>query len=112
MSSGPVGLDVREYVYAVFPYTVQAGGFQRLNAFNAWLVTKVQLFAGANPAQLSLSPSPAISVAANGCVTLEPNGAFKGPIDVLGEDAVLIVEYWFQAQAGKFAQGIQIVVTT
>jgi len=112
MSSGPVGLDVREYVYGMFPYTVQAGGFQKINAFNAWLVTKIQLFAGANAVQLGVGPGNSIQVAANGCITLEPNGAFRGPIDVIGEGAYLIVEYWFQAQAGKFAQGLSIVVTT
>jgi len=111
MSSGPVGLDVREYVYGMFPYTVQAGGFQHIDAFNDWLVTKIQLFAGANPVQLGVGPGNSILVAANGCITLEPNGAFKGAIDVLGEGAYLIVEYWFQAQAGAFVQSIQITVT-
>lgn len=112
MSSGPVGLDCREYVYAVFPYTVQAGGFQHINANNAWLVTRVQVFAGANAVQISLSPSPTITVAVNGCITLEPNGGFRGPIDVLGEAGLVVVEYWFQARAGAFAQNIAIEVTT
>lgn len=113
MSSGPVGLDAREYVYGVFPYTVQAGGFQHIDAFNAWLVTKVQVFAGpTNAVQISLNPHNAVTVQPNGCFTFEPNGAFRGPIDVLGEDGLVVVEFWFQARAGAFAQNISIVVST
>lgn len=111
MSSGPVGLDVREYVYGYFQFSPSAPGFFELDAFSDWWVTKVQFFGGPNGGQIALNPGPAITVAANGCITLEPNGAFKSKISVLGEGALVVVEYWFQAQAGLFAQGISIVVT-
>lgn len=111
MSSGPVGLDVREYVYGFFYFSVPATpvGFFTLDAFSDWLVTKVQYFAAAAGGQIAVG-NQAVPVAANGCITFEPNGAYKGKIDVLGEGSVVIVEYWFQAQAGQFAQNLQVNV--
>jgi hypothetical protein len=110
MSSGPVGLDVREYAYGHFSQVINAPGFWEISARKNWLVTKVQFYAGANGGQLALDPNPAIVVAANGCLILEPNGAFRSKIEALGVDSLLIVEFWFQALAGQFVQSIPIDV--
>jgi len=99
MSSGPVGLDVREYVYQIWTYVVPDGSLHQIGARNQWLVTRVQCFAAAASGQLNIqgTPSPSIPLAANGCVTLEPNGAYRGDLFVQGQGAVLIVEFWIQA---------------
>lgn len=120
MSSGPVGLDVREYAYGYFSFnSFSSIGLYTFSARKNWLITKVQLYAGATATSLALSQSatvtgPLIPVAANGCLTLEPNGAFRGAVQVsaLGAGDLLIVEYWFQAQAGQAAQNIPIDVST
>lgn len=110
MSSGPVGLDVREYAYGHFSQTLNLPGFWEIGARKNWLVTKVQFYTGANPGQIALDPFATIPVAANSCVVLEPNGAFRSKIEALGEGALLIVEFWFQAQGGQFVQSISIDV--
>jgi hypothetical protein len=110
MSSGPVGLDVREYVYGHFSQTLSAPGFWEISARKNWLVTKVQFYNGPNAGQLGLNPNNNIPVAAGGCVILEPNGAFKDKVIALGEGAIVIIEFWFQTQAGAFAQNIPIDV--
>jgi hypothetical protein len=116
VSSGPVGLDVREYVYGFFSYTLTANGIYTISARKNWLVTKVQLYAGAAlAATLQLdaaSPTP-IPVAAGGCAILEPNGAFKGSVVVAGNTALVVVEYWYQTLAGTVgnANGIPVDVT-
>ena len=100
MSSGPVGLDTREYVFAHYSLTLtNPVGFYIVSARKNWLVTRVQFYAATDPAQIALDTLPAIPVAANGCLVLEPNGAFKGRVNVSGGGALLIVEYWFQTIA-------------
>ena len=110
MSSGPVGLDVREYAYGHFSQVINAPGFWTISARKNWLVTKVQFFTAGNAGQIGLDPNPTIPVAANGCLVLEPNGAFRSKIEVLGVDSLLIVEFWFQAIGGQFVQSIPIDV--
>lgn len=110
MSSGPVGLDVREYVYGHFSIVINTEGFWEISARKNWLVTKVQFFTAESAGQIGLNPNPTINVAANGCLTFEPNGAFKDKVIALGMGALVIVEYWFQANAGAFAQNIPIDV--
>jgi len=120
MSSGPVGLDVREYAYGYFSFnTFPNIGLYTFSARKNWLITKVQLFAGAVPTSLALSQSatitgPLIPVAANGCLILEPNGSFRGTVQVsaVGDGALLVIEYWFQAQSGQAAQNIPIDVSS
>jgi len=99
MSSGPVGLDVREYSYSYFAYTVPDGNLHFITAQNGWLITKIQLFnATVEPAELFFGGlAPTITVAPGGCLTLEPNGAYRAHMSVGGEGALLIIEYWYQA---------------
>lgn len=108
MSSAPSGLDVREYVYGYFFFTPSAPGTYTISAQSNWLVTKVSLFAAAAGANLALLAG--IPVAANGCLILEPNGAFRSDIDVGGVGANLIVEYWIRGIAGG-AQVLPVTVT-
>ncbi len=110
MSSGPVGLDVREYVYGYFSFVLQVDGFYEIGTRKAWLVTKVQFYPAAVQGQLALNPNAATIVAPGGCLILEPNGAHKDNVQALGVGALVIVEYWFQAQAGLFAQSIPVDV--
>jgi len=99
MSSGPVGLDSREYGYSYYFYVVPDGNSHFLTTHNQWMVTKIQLFAAAaEPATFVLgSISNGADVAAGGCLELEPNGAYRGGMSISGEGAVLVVEFWYQA---------------
>lgn len=110
MSSGPVGLDVREYAYGVYNYRPPDGNGHSLSAGKDWLITKIQFYAGpADDARIALGSlvSNQLTLAAGGCLILEPNGAHRGDIFLDGDGSLLIVEYWFQANP----QGsIQIVV--
>lgn len=99
MSSGPVGLDSREYGYSYFFYTVPDGNSHFITARNAWLVTKVQIYAPAaeDVSFIFGSISSEATIKAGGCLILEPNGAFRGGMSIVGEGAVLVVEFWYQA---------------
>lgn len=99
MSSGPVGLDAREYGYSYFFYTVPDGNSHFITTRNQWLVTKVQIYAAAaEPVSFVFgSISSEATIEAGGCLTLEPNGAFRGGMSISGEGAVLVVEFWYQA---------------
>lgn len=101
MSSAPSGLDAREYSYGC--KVVTTGGSHYLNG---WLVTRIQCWAGA--VALAVRPPDAdIPVVAGGCVTLEPNGALRGPIAFAGigiDDTFLaLIEYWYPPQADGIA---------
>lgn len=112
MSSGPNGLDAREYVYGVFNYLAADGLTHTIDAHNDWLVTRVQYVADpAVAAVIALSPSSPINVAAGGCLTLEPNGAFRDVIQVQGNGSLVIIEFWFQSIAGEFVATLPITVT-
>lgn len=105
MSGGPVGLDCREYGYGCVLYAVVDGNNRSFSAENQWLITKIQVFAGPTTGvQVSITDSGVLGVntiAAGGCLTLEPNGAMRGQINVtdLGAagGAFVVIEYWFQA---------------
>lgn len=114
MSSGPVGLDVKEYVYGMFTGVVGAGTTLEVNARKAWWITRIQVFAAAAGANVFLTfepgtTGPGIVLAPNGCITLEPNGAHKGGVQLTAAvGALLIIEYWFQTQADQFQPSIPI----
>lgn len=109
MSSGPVGLDVREYVYGHHSQVLNLDGFWEFSSRKNWLITKVQFYTPAGVAgQVGINPYPTIPVAASSCLILEPNGAAKDKVIALGNGALIIIEYWFQAQAGTFVQNIAI----
>jgi hypothetical protein len=103
MSSGPVGLDAREYSYDQVSHTVVGAG-TNLSTLGQWLVTRIQVYNDVDPMIVQLiQPSGFAAnttiVEASGCLELEPNGAFRGEIQLLGGlGALIVVEYWFQAQ--------------
>ena len=98
MSSGPVGLDAREYSYSYFSYAIDDENLHFITAQNAWLITKIQLFAADAGAEIFFGGlAPTIPIAPGGCVCLEPNGAYRAHMSVSGLGALLIVEYWYQA---------------
>jgi hypothetical protein len=102
VSSAPSGIDVREYSYGVFSVESVAATTSLISARKNWLVTKIQFYAAAADVDILISPSfneRRITVKANGCLILEPNGAFKGTIVMFGSGGGdrLVVEYWFQA---------------
>lgn len=100
MSSGPVGLDSREYAYGVYKYEAPDAFSHSVSANKNWLVTRIQFYAAAGTAaeiHLGSKVSLLMQVAAGGCLELEPNGAHRGDIFVSGEGSLLLVEYWFQA---------------
>ena len=114
MSSGPVGLDVKEYSYAFFSAVVGAGTSLDVDGRKAWWITKIQVYAAAAGAILNLTfqkgtGGNAIVVAPNSCVTIEPNGAHKGGIQLRSATgALVIIEYWFQTQADQYNPGITV----
>lgn len=99
MSSAPVGIDTREYSYQYECYVVPDNVSHQLSAQNQWLITKIQVYANGTAGHVFINgtPSPPIPFTATGCVCLEPNGGYRGDISILGEDAILIVEFWIQA---------------
>lgn len=104
MSSAPAGLDVKEYGYFCFRYTVPDGAEHFLQCGQRWNVTRVQYYAPETfpppgDGYLILDGSTQIFCAPGGCIELEPNGAFRGNILVFGEGAMLLVEAWFQPDA-------------
>jgi hypothetical protein len=118
MSSAPAGVDVREYAYSYFSFQNFGDNTPHtFSALNRWLVTKIQIFAGPDdPVDFVLESGgggtggpPDFIIAAGGCMTLEPNGAFRGRIDMTGKGAFLMVEFWWQPTANVTYP--QIVVT-
>lgn len=110
MSSGPIGADFREYTYNFTRYVIPDAVQHRISARNAWLVTRIRFWAGANPAtfRIRYATAPQIDIAANGCLCLEPNGAHREDLYVTGQDALLLVEYWHQASPNGAAFSIFI----
>lgn len=110
MSSAPAGLDVREYAYGLYNYVVPDAFGHSISAHKNWCITKIQVYAP-NGAQIHLGSnvSNLLTVAAGGCLVIEPNGAHRGDIFVNGADgALVVIEYWFQATPD--AGGPQIVI--
>lgn len=102
MSSGPVGLDVKEYSYSFYAFTVPTASpdVYRLTADFRWLVTRIRYWMPAGvPGFLSLGAAALypINIAAGGCVCLEPNGAHRELVFVGGLGGLAIIEYWYQA---------------
>lgn len=102
MSSAPSGLDVREYGYSCFRYTIPDNQEHLFDAQRRWLITRIQIFAPATlPAPgngyLILAGSTQIFFDPGGCVNLEPNGAARGNMIVFGQGSIVLVEFWFQA---------------
>jgi hypothetical protein len=99
MSSGPMGVDFKEYTYNFFRYIVPDAVQHRISARNGWFVTRIRVGANGTAVNFRLrtSTSPAIAIASDGCLCLEPNGAHREDIYIDGQDALLLVEYWYQA---------------
>jgi hypothetical protein len=102
MSSAPAGLDVKEYGYFCFRYLVPDGQEHLVQCGSRWNVTRIQFFAPVadfpppGNGYIILNGSTQIFLENQGCVDLEPNGAFRNDILVFGEGALLLVEAWFQ----------------
>lgn len=107
MSSAPSGLDVREYGYRLVRYTIPDGAEHSISHARALLITRIQFFAPATlppPGNAYIitaagggSSQGQVFVEPEGCITLEPNGAYRGDLIVFGQGCILIVEAWFQA---------------
>lgn len=112
----PVGLDVREYGWAFFEYTLADALAHTIQPAvvnpgfpTSWLVTRIQGFApGTGGLSLQLVGSNLV-IPAGGCVELLPGGAFRGPIIVQGLGARVLIEYWFQATTNAALPGISVV---
>lgn len=100
----PVGLDVKEYAYAIFPYTVPDGEVHTLAPAPdgpGWDITRLQMFASPDAVASLTYFGQTIDFVAGGCVELLPGGAMRGPLVVTGEGAYLLVEYWYRASAPR-----------
>jgi hypothetical protein len=105
MSSAPAGVDVREYAYGYFSFQGFADGTPHtFSANNRWLVTRIQFFAGPDDDMDVVLEAggggsggpPDFIIRKGGCLTLEPNGAFRGRIDVTGQGGFVMIEFWWQ----------------
>ncbi len=101
-----MGLDAREYYYGFYDLEVAVGSLliHTVTAKNAWLVTRIRCYAGAVAADLAIAnPDGSLigskSIAPNGCLCLEPNGAYRGEVQVTGGGSRTIIEYWYQVNA-------------
>jgi hypothetical protein len=99
MSSGPVGLDVKEYTFGLYNYLVPDAFGHSISAHRNWLVTKFSFFCpNGGEIHIGGNVSNLLTVAAGGCLVVEPNGAHRGDFFVSSADqALLVIEYWFQA---------------
>lgn len=99
-----MGLDAREYYYGFYDLEIASGSLliHTVQADNSWLVTRIRVYAGpAASAQIILEPPAGAlisshDIAANGCLCLEPNGAYRGNVQVKGGGSRTIIEYWYQ----------------
>lgn len=98
-----MGLDAREYYYGFYDLEVAVGSvlIHTVTADNAWLVTRIRCYAGSVAATLILvppvgTPIGSHDILAGGCLCLEPNGAYRGEVQVLGGGSRTIIEYWYQ----------------
>jgi len=115
MSSAPVGLDVREYSYGFYAPTIELTDpgtlFWTFSGRKSWLITKIQVFADpANPAALEFEQFGAINLLAGGCITLEPNGAFRDKVLLKGKGARAVIEFWFQTKKNARVQFFNVDV--
>jgi hypothetical protein len=103
MSSAPAGVDVREYAYGYYGQGIGAGTLV-ISAQNRWLVTKIQMWAGPdNAINFVLAGGgggsggpPDFVIQPSGCMTLEPNGAFRGDVHISGQGGQFFIEFWWQ----------------
>jgi len=112
MSSGPVGLDVREYCFAYEDFTAGATepGMYKISSGNRWLITRIRYWTDAAPGVLQLQGMFPSQVAAYGCLCLEPNGAFRGDVSIQGAASRVAIEYWYQVTSTGDAPEITAVV--
>ena len=117
MSCGPVGLDAREYYYEYEDLEIPGGAaptdVYRIDAANSWLVTRIRYWAGAAGGGIGLENHPSADqsdIAANGCICLEPNGAYRGRVYVKGPGSRVVVEYWYQVNETGDPPSIVVVV--
>lgn len=96
MSSAPSGLDVREYSYGTFDHTV-GPDLTTLTARGRWLITRMTFWASSAPnCRVALNRESNVSnIAPNGCLELEPNGAYRAEVQVRGEGMRCLIEYWW-----------------
>ncbi len=96
MSSGPVGLDSKEYAYKAVGITALGNYF-----VPGWLVTRIQVFCKTGLVAVRLTEGE-IPVAAGGCICLEPNGAMRTGLSVAGTDPADtfqgVIEFWYPVQ--------------
>ena len=115
MSSAPAGLDVREYSYGFYAPTIPLSdpgtGFFAFSGRKSWLITRIQVWAdAANPAVLEFEQSGNINLAAGGCITIEPNGAFRDLVLLKGKGVRAVIEFWFQTKKNARVQFFNVDV--
>lgn len=104
----PVGLSVLEHGFDWFDSGVLPDGSNyEIGPENSptsqkpggWLVTRIQAFAGPDAPAVLQFGSHGSQIEPNGCLLLEPGGAFRDQLFFRGLGARLIVEYWYRAAA-------------
>lgn len=107
----PGDFDLRQYEYSFFDFTTPDTALHSIGPDvtkaprpTGWLITRIQLFAATNsPLVLVLNSqgpttSPNVSVAAGGCLELQPRGLYRGGVLVQtsgGAGGLIVIEYLF-----------------
>lgn len=102
----PPDLPVAEWAYAVKQYTITNNNalIQPRAGSQGWRPTRIQLYTGENPSVVSVggpSAESSFTVAANGCLTLEPS-AYMTPFstfDFTGTGNYVVIEYLYKVRA-------------
>lgn len=107
MMPGVGGIDLREWNYTVFQYLVPDGATHTLTpGAQRWRVSKISVYADATHAVSLLGGR--VGCAAGGCLILEPNLALQTNIEINGQGAKLIVEYWWHTAPGGIEPPIAV----
>jgi hypothetical protein len=91
----PVGLDSQTNSFGV-RFVNGPGDISTL--VPGWKVTRIQAFAGADPATLIVA-GQSQTILADGCIELLPGGAHKSTVRMLGNTYLCIIEFWFPTRA-------------
>lgn len=99
MSAVPFGLNSQTHSFGL--RYIQSSGDQSV-LVPGWRVTRVQAFAKTAAATLIMA-GQSQNIDIGGSICLDPGGAHKSSVRMLGNDYLCIVEFWFPTRADGLA---------
>lgn len=91
----PLGLNSQVYS---FGWRIIGSSGDVSTLINGWRVTRIQAFANTAAATLIVA-GQSTNIDIGGSICLEPGGAHKSSVRILGNDYKLIIEFWFPTKA-------------